>query len=268
MKGFVMSNDDPYRASQSGYAVPQNGRGMEYGRILSFVFESPNWLMNIVWGALCALLGSMVIGQLVMYGYQSQIMIDSVRNPNGQYPDFDSNKIGDYLIRGLWIWLGILIASILLGIVALALILFFGAILAVVGSLTAGANGEASVPMIIVLIVGYVTLFGTLTVLGFVVVAPVSIKVGLTGNLAEMFDFQWHIDFIQKTFGSLVMGALMMFLISILLSFCGMLLCFVGVFPAAGWIMLSQAQMFSQLYRTYLERGGRPVQIQLLGSSF
>jgi hypothetical protein len=203
-----------------------------------------------------------------MYGYQSQIMIDSVRNPNGQYPDFDANKIGDYLIRGLWVWLGILIASVLLGLVALVIILFFGAILALVGSLTAGGNGEPSVLMIFLLIAGYITLFVTMTVLGFLVVAPVSIKIGLTGNLAEMFDFSWHMDFIQKTFGSLVMGALMMFVISILLSFCGMLLCFVGVFPAAGWIMLSQAQMFSQLYRTYLERGGRPVQIQLLGANF
>ena len=73
-----MSNYDPYRASTTGYALPPQGPGMQYGRLLSFVFESPNWLMNLVWGALCTLLSSLVVGQLVMHGYQAQIMIGSV----------------------------------------------------------------------------------------------------------------------------------------------------------------------------------------------
>jgi hypothetical protein len=262
-----MSYEDPFRAPQAGYSMRPPSRGMEYGRILSFVFESPNWLMNIVWSALCVLLSGVVVGQLVMNGYQAQILIASIQFPNAQYPDFDSNKIGDYLIRGLWVWLSALLASFLLGIVALV---FIGIFFAIVGLLIAATSngGEPGVAIGLFVLFGYFFLIFGLSALTFVTVVPVMIKVGLTGNIAEMFDVQWHIDFIRRMLGSLILGALFLMLISMCLSMIGMLLCFVGIFPAAGWVMMSQGQLNAQLYRTYLERGGRPVAIQMIGPSF
>lgn len=263
-----MSNYDPYRASTTGYALPPQGPGMQYGRLLSFVFESPNWLMNLVWGALCTLLSSLVVGQLVMHGYQAQIMIGSVQNPNGQYPDFDSNKIGDYLVRGLWIWLGMLISSLLLGVVFFIMFLLFAGVMAAAVALTANGQGEPSILIFFMAMFGYVFLLTAISIIAFLIIAPVTIKIGLTGNLGEMFDLAWHLDFVKKMFGSMVLGAIMVVLISLLLSVCGMVLCFVGVFPAAAWIMMSQANLYSQLYLNYLERGGRPVPIQLIGQNF
>lgn len=262
-----MSNYDPYRASAGDYSAAPSGRGMEYGRILTFVFESPNWLMNLVWSALCALLSGIVVGQLVLHGYQAQIMISSTENPNAPYPDFDSNKIGEYLIRGLWMWLGALIASLIVGVFALVFVVAFFVIAGLL--IAATSNGEEpNVVVSIGVFVSYFSLIFAFSVLSFIVVAPAIIKVALSGSLSEMFDLQWHMDFVRRMFGSLIVGALVLMLVSTILTFGGILLCIIGLFPAIGWVMMSQAQLYSQLYRTYLERGGQPVRVQPLVANF
>lgn len=261
-----MSSHDPFRASNLNYSVPASGRGVEYGRILTFVFESPNWLMNIVWSALCAFFSSMVVGQLVMYGYQSQILISSLQNREPHYPDFDSNKIGDYLLRGLWVWLGIIIASILLGMLLMMCLI---ALILVMGFLQFLTSDGNSVPVFIQvgMIIGYLVIIGGGMITSFLMLTPIAIKLCLSGNLGEMFDWRWHFDFIKRTFGSMVLATLMLIFSGMLLSMVGILACFIGIFPATGWLMMSQAQMYCQLYRTYLERGGTAVNVQLIGSN-
>lgn len=261
-----MASNDPYRATNSGYAVPPSGGGVQYARMLTFVFESPNWLMNIVWSALCALLSGLVVGQLVMYGYQAQILISSLHNRDAVYPDFDSNKIGDYLLRGLWVWLGILIASMLLGFLLFFCLVALILIMALLQLLTSDGN---SVPVFIRvgMVVGYFLIIGGGVISSFLLVTPVAIKLCLSGNLSELFDWGWHIDFIKRTFGSMIMATLMLIFSGMLLSLIGILACFIGIFPATGWLMMSQAQMYCQLYRAYLERGGTPVNVQAIGSN-
>lgn len=262
-----MSNNDPYRASAGGYAVSPSGSGMEYGRLLTYVFESPNWMMNLVWSALCALLSGIVVGQLVLHGYQAQIMISSTENPNAPYPDFDSNKIGEYLIRGLWMWLGALIASLIVGVFATVFVVAFFVIAGLI--IAASSNGqEPNVVVSLGVFVCYFCLIFGLSALSFVVVAPVIIKVALSGNLSEMFDLQWHMDFVRRMLGSLIVGAIVLMLFSMILTFGGILLCIIGLFPAIGWVMMSQAQLYTQLYRTYLQRGGLPVRVQPLVANF
>lgn len=263
-----MSNYDPYRATAGNYPVSPGGRGMEYGRLLTFIFESPNWMMNLVWSALCMLLSGIVVGQLVMHGYQAQIMIASVINPNAIYPDFDSNKIGDYLIRGLWMWLATLIISFVLGFFAVIFVIFFLFVAGVLIGIASPNGQEPNALAAIVVFIGYFSLIIGLSVLSFVCVVPAVLKVALTGNLAEMFDIGWHLDFIRRMFGSMILGIIVIMLISMLLTFGGLLLCLIGLIPAMGWLMLSQSQLYAQLYRTYLERGGRQVPIQPLVANF
>ena len=262
-----MSNIDPYRAPQGGYQYqPAPVTEMQYGRVFGFVFESPNWLMNLVWTGLCALFSSMIVGTLILNGYQAQILIASATQPGARYPDFDSNKIGDYLVRGLWVWLGLLISSFVVALLAVVIIvpllLIFGLII------SATSSDEPNIIVVLLGLFGYVFFIVSIMVLAFAVITPVSIKVGLSGNLGEMFDLAWHMDFLKKMVFNLALGALFLMLINLLLTFLGMLLCFVGIFPAMGWFMMSQAQFHAQLYRMYLQRGGRPVPIQMIGANF
>lgn len=263
-----MSNIDPYRAPQGGYqyqAAP--AAEMQYGRVFGFVFESPNWLMNLVWTGLCALFSSMIVGTLILNGYQAQILIASAMQPGARYPDFDSNKIGDYLVRGLWVWLGLLISSIVVAFLAVIIVVPLVLILGLIISATSNPN-DPSIVVVLLVMFGYVFFIMSIMVLAFAVITPVSIKVGLSGNLGEMFDLAWHFDFLKKMVFNIALGALFLMLINLLLSFLGMLLCFVGIFPAMGWFMMSQAQFHAQLYRMYLQRGGRPVPIQMIGANF
>lgn len=263
-----MSNYDPYRSSGTMEPHSPQVQGMQYGRLLGFAFESPNWMMNILYSTVCVLLGSLVVGQLVLNGYQAHILMRSVIDPRATYPDFDTNKIGDYLIRGLWIWLGMLISSFLVGAIAVGVILVFFLIGGLIIAAASAGGEEPGALVAIVVGLGYVATITIVSVFSFFCFAPVFIKIALTGNLSEMFDFQWHIDFIRRTFGCLLLGSIVLMLVSFLFSFAGMLLCFVGMFPAIACVMLSQAQLFSKLYRTYLERGGQPVAIQELAPNF
>lgn len=263
-----MSNNDPFRSSAPSEPMAPMGQGMQYGRLVGFAFESPNWMMNVLYSTVCVLLGGLVVGHLVLYGYQAQILMRSITDPRATYPDFDTNKIGEYLIRGLWLWLGILITSFLVGAIAIGIILVFFLIGGLIVAAASAGGEEPGAVVAIIVGLGYFAMLAFVSVFSIFCFAPVFIKIALSGNLSEMFDFQWHMDFIRRTFGSLLLGSIVLMLVSFLFSFAGMLLCFVGMFPAIACVMLSQAQLFSQLYRVYLERGGQPVNIQELSPNF
>ncbi len=261
-----MASIDPYRAPTGPKPVAGNSSSLELGRTLSFVFESPQWMMNLLWSALGAFFSSMIVGQLVLFGYQMQIVISSQTSPDRTYPDFDVNKIGDYLLRGLWVWLAQLIVGLIYGV--LAMFIFLPIMILSMALGVATENGGEPNP--IAVITFFVIIFGTsllMSLCAMLVITPVAIRVGLTGNLSEAFQFQWHLDFVRRIFGQLILGAIFLVLSSVVLTFLGMLLCFVGIFPALGWFYLAQAQLYAQLYRLYLQRGGTPIQLVPLSGS-
>src|SRR5688500_14632260 len=77
---------------------------IEYMRAYQYVFESPNWTMNIVWSFLCLISQLLipVVGQLVMLGYKFEIVDGLLRTQGTRYPDFDANRFADYLGRSIW----------------------------------------------------------------------------------------------------------------------------------------------------------------------
>lgn len=164
--------------------------------------------------------------------------------------------------------MGILITSFLVGAIAIGIILVFFLIGGLIVAAASAGGEEPGAVVAIIVGLGYFATIAFVSVFSIFCFAPVFIKIALSGNLSEMFDFQWHMDFIRRTFGSLLLGSIVLMLVSFLFSFAGALLCFVGIFPAIACVMLSQALLFSQLYRVYLERGGQPVNIQELSPNF
>src|SRR5262245_53573473 len=109
--------------SNSPFAMPafKPIEGLQYLRMYNYVFENPNWVMNVLLTAVCTLIP--VIGPIVMMGYQYEIMISLLMSGGARYCDFDFNRFADYLLRGLWPFLVGLVASLVLVPLMMAVIL-------------------------------------------------------------------------------------------------------------------------------------------------
>ena len=250
------SAEPPLRAATSGR--------LNLIRIIKFVFESPQWIANVLWMSLGFLFSGMVVGMLAILGYQMDIVIAENGRVPRRYPDFDMNRIGDYLLRGLWVWLAMLVVSIAIGVLLLPfLIAFMVVILVLAGD---GPNRQQEEMGVIVGIVsGMIGLVGNALIMA--VVVPIALRVGLTGNFAECLQWRWHLDFIRRTFWSLLGGTLFFIPLIAMYLFLGSVLCCVGIIPAIGWFYLSQAQFYSQLYGIYLQRGGTPIPVVPIGET-
>jgi hypothetical protein len=234
---------------------------IEYLRSYNYIFENPNWVQNVLWGALCALSTVLipVLGQLVVMGYVYECIQVLFQTRGRQYPDFDFNRLGEYLSRSI----GPFVVSIVL-VVPMVLLLYAGMFAIGIGAVAAGAAaGEEVGP-----IIGAVVFFGGLAamVLAFQVVQfllhIMMLKAGLQQDIAAGFDIGWALDFFRRTWVEIILTTLFLGLTGmIVLLLSGLMLC-VGMFAGIVVIMLAQAYVWYQLYALYLTRGGQPIPLK------
>ena len=112
---------NPYPPSQFPTSSGKPAAGIDYMRMLSYVFENPNWFMNLLLGGLCSLIP--VIGPIVLLGYRYETVIALLAVGGARYPDFNFGRFGDYLMRGLWPFLAMFIVAIAWGVVFLLFVL-------------------------------------------------------------------------------------------------------------------------------------------------
>src|SRR5262245_61754296 len=84
---------------------------MKYIYAYKFLFESPNWLMNLLASSICQLVP--ILGPMVFLGYAYEIVEALHRQKDARYPDFDTNRLLDYLKRGVWPFIVRLIVGVL-----------------------------------------------------------------------------------------------------------------------------------------------------------
>src|SRR2546421_9036691 len=83
---------------------------MKYMQAYRYLFESPKWGMNLLWAVLSQFVP--VIGAIVCLGYGFDMIETLHRRKDSRYPDIDMNRLGEYLMRGLWVFLVQLVASL------------------------------------------------------------------------------------------------------------------------------------------------------------
>jgi len=252
---------NPYASPSAVAAAPAAGpvtfkpiEKIDYLRMYKYVFENPNWVMNIVLGAVCAIIP--VIGPLVMIGYQFEVVSSLLATQGLRYPDFNFNRFVDYLVRGLWPFLVQLVASLVLTpvilIIVLVPIMILGGIAGAAGEKGAGGVFAVGLPLLILID------FPLLVLVSLILVPPL-IRAGLARDFAEGFNFNWAIDFLKKTWLESFLALLFIAVSAGLLAILGVLACYIGTFVVMPLIFLAQAHMYYQLYLLYLSRGGSPV---------
>ncbi|MCI0358392.1 MAG: DUF4013 domain-containing protein [Planctomycetaceae bacterium] len=231
---------------------------LEYLRSFQYIFENPNWIMNLVWSFLCQLAGGVipVLPALVFMGYQFEVVEGLHLERGKRYPDFDINRFMDYLTRGIWPFLVTLIVGVVLApfLVGIGLTVLFG-------SLALGASGGEDFAALGFMI-GLLLTMAVMMVLGAlasILATPLIIRAGLSQDFAAAFDFGWAKDFMAKMWLETLLSMLFLFFSAFALALvtCG-----------AGWIVIApmipfvSSHFYYQLYSIYLSRGGKPVPLK------
>lgn len=250
---------NPYEATTA--KPPRPSGAMEYMRSFHYVFENPNWLTNALCTGACLLSTAVipVIGQLVIHGYQFEILEALHRKPGTQYPDFDMNKLLDYLVRGFWVFLVTLVVGLAMLPVILGLMVFCMVIIAAAGA-AAGEDGAGVAMLVIIPIVFFIVL--TVGVLINLVCVPFMLRAGLTQDFGTSFDFAFAKQFVRNTWKEMILSGLFLAVAGILLYIIGAAMLCIGIFFTIAIAMLMQAHLLLQLYELHLARGGDAIPLK------
>jgi hypothetical protein len=226
---------------------------MNYMKAYRFVFESPKWMGNLAAAAISFLVP--VAGEMVLFGYGFDIIESLHRRKNSRCPDFDTNRLSEYLMRGLWPWLARFVASLPLAFVFVAFYVCF-----ILGIAFAPDKQRSIVALVLIPLFFLAVL--ALAIVVNVVLTPITLRAGFTQEFGQSFSIAFAKDFIKRVWLESVLASLFLFATSIVVSTIGMMLCCVGLYPAMGLLMLAQCHLWHQLYELYLERGGSPIPLK------
>jgi hypothetical protein len=220
---------------------------MDYGRAVTYVFDNPRWWLALLAGGVCVLVP--IVGPIAFLGYLAVEVERFHRTGRDAYADFDANRLGEYLLRGLWPFLG----SFLLGLVTVPLVWVLLLLPLGLGALSPEAG-----------LVGFVLVWAGglfLSVLVGILGVPVMIGGALGGSLGAAFDWTFLKSFLANCWLETVLALLFSMLVGMLAVMLGMLALCVGVYFAAAFCFLVQWHLHWQLYELHLQRGGVPLSL-------
>lgn len=250
------SGDNPFASPEgTSYEPPQQDASAEviprssvdYIESVSGVFSNPNWFINTLVAGVAVLLAAIipVVGALFAWGYIGEIIGARAYGRTNSYPDFDLNRLGDYVMRGLWMSLAAFAGSIC---IAPVMLLAWGLMAALMAT-----QNEALIA--VGFAIYFVAIIGA-NVAIFFVTCPLVIRAGMLNDLMSAFDFKWIMDFIKKMWLELILGGIVLYFFAMFFMLVGCMALCVGYIPAAGAVAIMGALFLTQLYQVYVFRGG------------
>lgn len=246
-----MTQYNPFNAPQAQPSKPMAGdsaspfSGYDYLANFSFLFQSPNWLVNWLLLTIVAIIP--ILGPIVLMGYYYEIIGNLVYLRQPRYPDFDFSRFGTYLGRGLWPFL----ITMIVGICSIPIFVIFGMIFGMM--IGAGGLENALVAVAVIMMYGMILLLGLLI---NSVIIPLQLRSGLSQDLGQGFNFSFAFDFLSKVWLELLLGFIFIGFATAILAFVGLLAFCVGCLFALSLGIMAMGYHQYQLYRCYLSRGG------------
>lgn len=227
---------------------------MNYTAAITDFFKHPKWMMNMLLGGLCVLIP--VVGPIVTKGWLITGFWGREDERFETFPDFDFNKFGKYLERGLWPFLVTLISSLVLSMV---LSMCAVPIMMLPGLFVSGQHDQAGGCAAAILVALMVAFYLVLMVAIMFVLTPLTLKASMTQDFASAFDFTFAKRLVSLTWKEMAIGSLFLSLSSVVLVCVGMLVFCIGMYFAIVVVYFAWMHLHKQLYRLYLSRGGAPV---------
>ena len=248
---------NPYAAPGTDFATQAgwgDSQGLDFSRSVKFLFESPNWIANLLFAVLCNLIGGVIpiLPGLVLIGYQCEMLEGLIVRPNEPYPDFKTDRIMEYLVRGVWPFVvGLLAAIVMIPVMALAL----GIPIATTALLAnaAGRDGEAMIAFVMIPLIVLIAIIAA--VLCNVALVPFLLRAALTQDIGASLDFQFAKDFVRRMWKETIYCGLFLVGLAIVAQIVGLLLLCVGVLFTVPIVQFSQVHLAMQLYKIYIARG-------------
>ena len=215
-------------------AAPAPSGTVDFGRCFTFLTEDPAWLTKILVGGLFMLLSAFLVGVPFVLGYWGRTVKNVAAGRQHPLPEWDDlggifgdglRLVGVYLVYAIGL-------ALVLGLVGGVLMVPFIA-LGASGGLDDGASGLVA------------ALGGLGTLLFWAIIMVVSLaavvylpaamaRAALRDSFAEGFAWGEILGFIRANLGNYAL-ALVIYLVASFLSQFGMILCCIGIFPAAFW---------------------------------
>jgi hypothetical protein len=227
-------------------STPAPSGTLDFGRCFTYLTEDPDWLKKVLIGGAFALLSVILVGIPFVFGYAGRTLKNVAQGAARPLPEWDD--LGGIFGEGLQL------AAVYLAHVFLALLVFgvlFG--IALVPAIAAGAlsDGRGSEAIGALSGLAFVGIYGFVMLgsLALGVYLPAALtRTALRGTIADGFDWRRNVDFIRANVGNYLLS-LVVFFVAHFLSQFGMVLCCVGIFPAAFAGYLVAAAAFGQTVR-------------------
>jgi len=254
---------NPYSATDTGFSPPTwvEDQGLDYGRSFKFVFDSTNWIANILFVLLCNLLGGFIpiLPGLVLIGYQCELLEGMLVRPHQPYPDFKVDRMMDYLVRGVWPFvIGLLASIVMVPIILLAIGVPVAATIVLTNA--AGRGGEEIVVWTMVPLIVAVAILAA--VLCNIALVPFLLRAALTQDINSALDFQFAQDFVRRMWKETLYAGIFLAFLAIVTQFVGLLMFCIGVLFTIPIVQFAQIHLGMQLYRLYIARGGEKIPLK------
>ncbi len=226
-------------------AAPAPAGSVDFGRSFTFVTEDPEWVKKILIGGAFSLACALLVGVPFVLGYFSRTLRNVVQGEPRPMPDWDD--LGGLFSEGLRLTAVYLVYT--LGIVAV--LAAFGCVLMLPVMALSGSGHRPSEALGVMGGLGIVALYGLVMVvsLALAVYLPAALaRAALRGTVADGFAWREVLGFIRANLGNYFLTLVIYLLASFVAQF-GILLCCVGVFPAAFWGYLVLAVALGQTVR-------------------
>jgi len=239
-------------------AAPAPQGSVDFGRSFTFVGEDPDWIKKILIGGAFTLACALLVGVPFVLGYFSRTLRNVVTGEPRPMPEWDD--LGGIFNEGLRLTAVYLLYT--LGVVAVVAALGCMVMLPVMA--LSGGGGDVSDALGVLGGLGIVGAYG-LAMVGFLALAvylPAALaRAALRGTVADGFAWRETLGFIRANLGNYLIS-LVIYLLASFLSQFGILLCCVGVFPAAFWGYMVLAVALGQTVRL----SPRPISQRAMGS--
>ena len=229
-------------------AVPRDSSTVDFGRCFGFVVEDPDWVKKVLIGGGFVLLSMVIVGAFFVAGYWVRFVRRVAAGDPRPLPEWDD--LGGIFSDGLKLvgtWFVYVFGT--LAVVA-SLFCVIGMVVFGIGGLPHDADGARSAAaalggLAVVAVYGFLALLG----LALAIFLPaVFVRVAIKDRFEEAFAFRETVSFIQANLGNYALS-LVFHLVARFASQFGLLLCCVGVFPAAFWSALVLAYALGETVR-------------------
>lgn len=238
----------------SASTIPTYARSVSAMDAIKFAFSTPDWTMNLLLGLVFMMIP--VVGPLALQGWHAEIHQRLVRRHPQPIPKLDFGDFMHYLERGI----GPFVVNLAL-MVPLFVVFYIFMIIAGFASVgIARATNEPALVMVVAvvsfIVAAAMIFFCSVLVNAAMTRVELTEAIGPSLSPGPMFSYGkriWSKFFVATlAYGFLAMGLILL----------GMLLCFVGLYPATVAVQLGSLHLRWQLYEYQLAQGGESIQLK------